>query len=390
MTSASSLPWGERVAIVGAYESPLRKAPGVHPFAIQAECIRGALDDAGLELSDVDGFCTAVGFPDEGGEVQDVLELADWIGIQPTYVDGTDVGGASSTSQIGHAAAAITAGLADVVVVSYAGSAGVPFWPEIETQSLLAGPGQYEVPHGWTTVAGYALAARRHMFEFGTTPEQLAAVAVQFREHASHNPDARYRQPQTIDDVLASPLIADPLHRNDCCVITDGGGAVVLTGSRRAADCRAKPVWVRGFGDAVGTLQSSQMKSMTVTPARTAGDLAFATAGMTRDEIDCVQLYDSFTITTLLVLEDLGFCEKGDGGPFAASGALGRHGALPTNTDGGGLSSNHPGRRSIFGVIEAVRQLRGTATMQLDAPRTALAHGAGGVLSNASVVILGV
>jgi acetyl-CoA C-acetyltransferase len=381
--------WSGQIAIVGAYESPRRKAPGVHPFEIQAECVFGALEDAGLTLAEVDGFCTAAGSPGEGGAWMDVVEVAEWLGIRPTYVDSTDIGGAAPISQAGHAAAAIAAGLAEVVVVSYAAcsySAGGQF----DTPPPGWGPYGYETPYGFTTVASYALAAQRHMHEFGTTPEQLAAIAVQCRANAGPNPHARFREPLTVEDVLASPLIASPLHRYDCCVITDSGGAVVLVGRERAADCRKPPVWILGFGEAVGQVQMNQMWPFTETVATISGPRAMAMAGVRHEDIDCAQLYDSFTITVLLTLEDLGFCAKGEGGPYVESGAIAPGGALPINTDGGGLSSNHPGRRGIFTLIEGVRQLRGEGPgVQLADPKVVLCHGTGGSLSATATMILG-
>jgi acetyl-CoA C-acetyltransferase len=390
--AAANSPWGEEIAVVGAYESPHRKAGRVHPFAFHAECVRGALEDAGLELSDVDGYCTASGFANEGGASQDVMELAEYIGIKPTYFDSTDNGGAAPISHAGHAAAAIREGLAEVVVVSYASTrAGIAYGPRLDANTTPAGPGQYELPFGVTTIASYGLAARRHMHDFGTTSAQLAAIAVQARANASHNEHARFRDPITVDDVLESPVISSPLHRLDCCIVTDSGGAVVLTSKARARDLRKPPVWLRGFGEALGQVQMNQMIPLTETAAKASGRRAFETAGVGRDEIDCAQLYDSFTITALLTLEDLGFCEKGEGGPFVESGAIAPDGSLPIQTDGGGLSSNHPGRRGMFALIEAVRQLRRESPgVQLDDPRLALAHGVGGSLSSGVTMILGV
>jgi acetyl-CoA C-acetyltransferase len=378
------------VAVIGVYESPRRKAPGVHPFQIQAECVRGALADAGLELADVDGLCSSASSPGEGAGWMDVCEVAEYLGLEPTFVDGTDTGGAAPIAQASHAATAIAAGLADVVVVSYAGcsySGGGDF----DSLPSTWGPWGYEAPYGFTTVATYALAAQRHMHEFGTTPEQLAVIAVQCRANAGPNPDARFREPMTVADVLASPMIAAPLHRNDCCVVTDSGGAVVLAGRDRVPDLRTKPAWILGFGEAVGAMRMSQMPSFTRTPGVASGRKAFDMAGLTPADVDCAQLYDSFTITVLLALEDLGFCAKGAGGPFVESGAIAPGGSVPINTDGGGLSSNHPGRRGIFALIEAVRQLRGESPgVQLDAPQVAVAHGCGGQLSATATMILGV
>jgi acetyl-CoA C-acetyltransferase len=383
--------WSGKVAIAGAYESPRRRAPGTHPFAIQAECARGALADAGLDLADVDGLAAAASFPAEGAREMAVAEIAEYLGVHPRWVDGTDIGGAAPLSHAGHAVAAIQAGLADVVLVTYA-ACGYS-WPYGAPDYLTYahGPGQWELPYGPSTVATYALAARRHMHEFGTTEEDLAAIAVQCRANAAANPDARYTAPITIDDVLASPVVAAPLHRLDCCVVTDSGGAFVLTSARRAESMNTKPVSVLGFGEALGQVSMNQMPSFTATAAAASGARAFATAGMRPGEIDCAQLYDSFTITVLLALEDLGFCGKGEGGKFASAGELAPGGRLPVNTDGGGLSSNHPGRRGALAVIEAVRQLRGTSPgVRLEHPRTALVHGMGGSLSTSATLILGV
>jgi acetyl-CoA acetyltransferase len=382
--------WGGEVAIVGAYESPRRKAPNVHPFAIHAECIKGALDDAGLTLGDVDGLATAAGFPGEGAAWMDVSELAEWLGIHPTYADSTDLGGAAPISHAGHAAAAIYCGMADVVVVSYAGCS---YSGSADFDSLPPswGPYGYEAPYGFTTVASYALAAQRHMHQYGTTPEHLAQIAVQCRSNAASNPDARFRDPLTVDDVLNSPMIASPLHRSDCCVVTDSGGAVVLAGKTRAASCAKKPVWLLGFGEALGQIQMNQMDDFTATVAGLSGPRAMSMAGVAHSDIDCAQLYDSFTITVLTALESLGFCARGEAGAFIETGQIAPGGSLPINTDGGGLSSNHPGRRGVFTMIEGVRQLRGESPgVQLPDPRTVLCHGTGGSLSATATMVMGV
>jgi acetyl-CoA C-acetyltransferase len=378
-----------KVAIVGAYESPRRKAPDVHPYTIQAECIHAALQEAGLTPADVDGFCTATGLPGEGGTQMNILEIADWLGLKPTFHDSTDTGGSAPISHIGHAASAIASGQADVVVVSYAGcsySSG-----DFDSTPPASGLWQYEAPYGITVAASYALAAQRHMYEYGTTPEQLAQIAVTCRENAALNPDAKYRSPMTVEEVVASPMIASPLHRNDCCVITDSGGAIVLTSAERARDCKPKkPVHLLGFAEAIDQYAMSQMPDYTSTIANVTGKRAMQMAGVAHADIDCLQLYDSFTITVLLALEGLGFCKQGEGGSFVESGAINANGAFPINTDGGGLSSNHPGRRGIFTVIESVRQLRGESPgAQLSNPQIALAHGTGGSLSNTATLVLG-
>lgn len=380
-----------RTAIVGVYESARRDAPQIHPYQIQMECVLGALADAGLELADVDGLCVAAGDWAEGGGVNSVTEFAEYAGLRPTWFNSTDVGGCSYIVHAGHAAAAIAAGLAEVVVISYAAT---PRWWPLTTPSfdpfvLPAGPGQYELPYGPTLISAYALYARRHMHLYGTTPEQLASVAVTFRSHASANPDARLRTPITVDDVLASPMIADPLHRLDCCVVTDGGGAVVMTSAERARDLRQKPVLLSGFGAATVRTQLSQIDTDLKTPAALSGPAAFAMANLKPSDIDVAQLYDAFSITPLLALEDLGFCQRGESGAFAEAGQLALGGALPCNTDGGGLSSNHPGKRGIFALIEGARQLRGEGPgVQVPDARTALVHGLGGTFCAAATAIL--
>lgn len=380
-----------KAAIAGVFESPRRDAPRVHPFALQMECILGALDDAGLTLKDVDGLCAASGDWAEGGSTMDVVELAEYIGIAPTYVNSTDVGGCSYILQAGQAAAAIATGLAEVVVISYA---ACPRWwplssPSFDPFVFPAGPGQYEIPYAPTLISTYGLFTRRHMDLYGTTPEQLAQVAVTFREHAAKNPDARLRKPITVDDVLASPMIASPLHRLDCCVVTDGGGAVVMTSRERARDLKKPPVHLVGYGAAVARTQNSQIPDDLTTPAALSGPRAFAMAGVTPGEIDVAQIYDAFTITPMLALEDLGFCGRGESGAFVTDGNLTLGGSLPTNTDGGGLSSNHPGKRGIFTLIESVRQLRGEGPgVQVPDARIALAHGLGGTFCSAATAIL--
>ena len=387
---SDSFPSGE-VAIVGVCESPRRKAPGLHPFEIHAEVVAGALADAGLERGDVDGFCTAAGFGPEAGWQMNVIELAEYLGLRPKWFDSTDIGGAAFVSHAGHAARAIADGVIDVAVVSYAAcgrSSPLPY-PDYSTNA--SGPGQYEAPYGFSTVASYALAAQRHMHVYGTTPEQLAEIAVQCRANAALNPDAMYRDPITVQDVVSSPPIATPLRRFDCCVVSDSGGAFVLTSRQRAEQLRRKPVHLLGFGEAIGQMQMNQMPDFTRTAAAESGPRALKSAGLTHDEIDCAQLYDSFTITVLLTLESLGFCGPGEGGAFVQDGNLAPTGRLPINTDGGGLSSNHPGRRGALAVIEGVRQLRGDSPgVQLANPKTCLVNGTGGSLSATATLLLGV
>jgi acetyl-CoA acetyltransferase len=380
-----------QAAIVGVYESPRREAKGIHPYAIHAECVRGALYDAGLTFDDVDGICTATGDWGEGGASSDILDLSDYLGLKPRYFNSTDFGGGCYVSHAGHAAAAIGSGQANVVVVTYAGCSRnwplpMMFWDGL---TYPAGPGQFEIPYSPTIVASYALFAQRYMHEYGTTAEQLARIAVTCRANAAKNPNARYRDRISVQDVLDSPMIASPLHRLDCCVLTEGGGAFVLVSDARSRECRKAPAWVRGFGEAMSSLSLSSIWERLTTPARDSGIEAFSMAGITPQRIDTAQLYDAFTITALVQLEDLGFCEKGSGGKFVESGAIDADGDLPINTDGGGLSSNQPGRRGMFTVIEAVRQLRGQSPgAQVPDCHWALAHGLGGVMSAGATLIL--
>jgi acetyl-CoA acetyltransferase len=389
MSQADRFPRGA-VAIVGAHESPRRKAPKIHPFQIQAEVIAAAVADAGFTLSDVDGFATAASFPPEGGWQINGVEIAEYVGLRPTWLDTTDIGGAAALTHVGHAAAAIEAGLCSVVVISYASSGRSWPLPAVDFNTGPAGPGQWEVPYGASTISAYALAATRYMHQYGLTSEQLAQIAVQMRAYAAKNPAAMYRDPLTIDDVLSSPMISTPLHKLDCCVVSDSGGAIVVTSRDRAKDTKRGGPVVLGFGEAISHTQMNQMVDFTTTSAEHSGRRAFATAGVGPKDIRVAQIYDSFTITVALTLDALGFAPRGEVGDFIASGALGPNGRLPINTDGGGLSSNHSGRRGIYAIIEAVRQLRGESPgLQLDSPELCLVNGTGGWLSATATLILG-
>jgi acetyl-CoA acetyltransferase len=376
----------KRARIVGAFESERRKAD-VHPFAIFEEVITAALEDAGLTLSEVDGLCVTAGDVAEGGSSEDVIEIAEYLGITPTFFDSTDIGGCSAIYQTGVAAAAIEAGLADVVVVAYAAAPRrFPFFPPITWET---GPGAHEMPYGYASPSAYALFAQRHMHEFGTTSAQLARIAVTARSNAALNPHALMRDPLSVDDVLASPMVSSPLRKLDCCVVTDSGGAVVLTSNERARDLKKRPVRLLGFGSQITRVHFSQQPDFTVTPGVVSGRLAFGRAGLSPADVSVAQLYDAFTITPLLALEDLGFCRKGEGGPFVESGAIDPTGSIPINTDGGGLSSNHPGKRGVFALIEGVRQLRGEGPgYQVTDPQVSLVHGIGGFFSAATTVLM--
>lgn len=364
-----------RTAIVGAYEHPTRFAPDKTAFQIAAESARGALEDAGLGPADVDGFCAS------GFSPMHLLSLAGHLDLRPTWVDSQAIGGSSFVSHCLHASAAIAADLCDVVLVTYGSTAASERFAIGTGTSMPADPpDQFEAPFGPTVVGAYALVATRHMHEYGTTSEQLAEIAVTMRRHAGLNPNAKYRDPITVDDVLASRMISSPLHLLDCCVISDGGGAVVLTSLERARDLRRPPVVLLGGAEAVRHAGRGVHDLLDVAAAQS-GPLAFARAGLGPGDVDVCAVYDSYTITVLVTLEALGFCARGEGGAFCAGGRIGLGGALPVNPDGGGLSSNHPGMRGIFLVIEATRQLRGECgPRQVPDAEVALVHGTGGLL----------
>lgn len=380
--------------IVGIGLSEYPVVPELDAMEHHAQALRRALADSGLEKSDIDGYmCAGTGFHPN---VDDVANMAEYLRINHRWVDGTMVGGSTFEFYVQHAAAAIEAGMCDVVLVTYGSDLLSRMGRMLGTTTMssgsarVGGPSQFECSWGNVLAGGYALAARRHMHEYGTTSEQLAEIAVGVREFATLNPSAQYRDPITVEDVLASRMIADPLHKLDCCVISDGGGAFIMTTRERARDLPRPPVFVLGAAAAQSHWTISQMPDFTVTAAAQCGPEAFGRAGVRPDEVDTIQLYDSFTITVLLLLEDLGFCPKGEGGAYVETGVLRRGGRRPLNTDGGGLSACHPGMRGIFLVNEAVRQLRGEAgEAQVPDARVAVACGSGGYLSCIGTVVLG-
>ena len=377
-----------KVAIVGAALSDCGRVDAKSPFELHYQAASRALADAGLGKGDVDGFAST------GMGLLAPVEVAEYLGLRPTWVDGTGVGGAAWEFMVEHATAAIAQGHAEVVVLAYGSTARADLKARRRSANLSfgsRGPVQFDTPFGHTLIAKYAMAARRHMHEFGTTIEQLAEIAVSTRHNASRNPDAFYRHPITIDDVLTAPMIADPLTRLHCCMRSDGGGAVVLTSAERARDLAQAPVWVLGTGEAVSHTTMSEWADFTESPAVRSGKRAFERAGLTPDDVDICQLYDAFTPMVLLSYEALGFCKKGEGGPFVESGVMRLDGSLPTNTDGGGLSACHPGMRGIFLLVEAARQLRGECgARQVPGARVACVNGTGGWFSSASTVLLGV
>ena len=366
-----------KTAVVGVYEHPLRYAPHKTQYQIMTESARGALADAGLTIGDVDGLCTA------GVGPIGVIALANHLNLRPSYLDSTNIGGSSFVAHVAHASAAIAAGLCNVALILYGSTAASERFAVGTGGAGAFGdpPDAYEALYGPTVVGNYAMAAMRHMHEYGTTSEQLAEIAVTTRRHASLNPAAKYHDLITVEDVLASRLVSSPLHLLDCCMISDGGGALVVTSAERARDLAKKPAYVLGAAEAVRHTGIGGEDLLEVAAAQS-GPKAMAMAGVKHADIDLRMIYDSFTITVLLTLENLGFCKRGEGGAFVSGGRLAFDAACPTNTDGGGLSSNHPGMRGIFLVIEAVRQLRGEGgARQVKKCDVALCHGTGGVIS---------
>lgn len=302
------------------------------------------------------------GFASAGLGTLAPVEVAEYLGLHPTWVDSTSVGGSTWEVMAAHAADAIAAGHANAVLLVYGSTARADIKAGRRTGNLsfgARGPLQFEVPYGHTLIAKYAMAARRHMHQYGTTLEQLASVAVQARANAALNDEAMFRDPITVEDVLSGPMIADPFTKLHCCIRSDGGAAVLLAAEEYVRDCRTPPVWILGTGEHVSHTTMSEWPDFTVSPAAVSGKLAFERAGVRPEEVDVAQLYDAFTYMTLVTLEDLGFCEKGEGGAFVEKGRLMVGGDLPVNTDGGGLSAQHPGMRGLFLLVEAVRQLRG-------------------------------
>jgi acetyl-CoA acetyltransferase len=375
-----------KVAIVGVAESDkIGVVPDKSAMQLHAEAARNALAEAGLSVRDVDGLFTAgIATP----------ELGEYLGIEPRYTDCTYVGGSSFVIHVGHAVMAIANGLCDVALITHgqSGRSRVGEMPRVIGGQTMAG--QFEAPFGTPQPVGaYAMAASRHMYQYGTTKEQLAEIAVATRKWAALNPKALYRDPLTVEDVLSSRLISWPFNLLDCCLVTDAGGAVVLTSLERARDCKTTPILVLGFGEAHDHQIISQMPDLTHGPARLSGPRAFEMAGLTHKDVDVAEVYDSFTYTVLLSLEDLGFCAKGEGGAFVSNQRTAPGGDFPLNTNGGGLSYTHSGMYGIFTIIEGVRQLRhdyaDQGIRQVADAKIGLVHGTGGVLSATGTLLLG-
>ena len=376
------------VAIVGIGQAGLGEARGRTEMEILAEAACKAVADAGLTMQDIDGIATA-----SVGATMWPLPVAEYLGIRPKSVDGTMLGGSSFVTHMMSAALALNAGLCNAVLVCYGSTQRTSTIgrKEIAQMRPLVDPQPYEYPYQPAMpVTAYALAAARHMHQYGTTREQLAEVAVAARKWAQLNPEAMMRDALTIADVLGARMVADPLGVRDCCLVTDGAGAYVMVRAERARDLAQKPVFMLGNASATWHRQISAMPDLTQTAALESGQRAFAMAGLGPADMDVVELYDAFTINTILFLEDLGFCAKGEGGAYVAGGAIAPSGRLPVNTNGGGLSCVHPGMYGMFITIEAVRQLRGDCgARQIAGAQTALVHGNGGTLAGQATAVLG-
>ncbi len=368
--------------IVGAYEHPTRKAPDKSVAQLHAECAIGALEDAGLTRADVDGYFCAGDAPGMGP-----VGMADYLNLRLRHLDSTDLGGASYIAHVAHAAAAIAMGRCNVALITLAGRPRSAGHSGAAPRPVIADApdAAWEAPFGPVTANIYAMCAMRHMHEYGTTAEQLAWIKVAASHHAQYNEHAMLREVVTVRDVLDSPMICDPLHRLDCCVVSDGGGALVVARPEIAKSLARPPIRVRGTGEAMKGQNGGDI-DLTYSAGRWSGAAAFAEAGVAPADIRYASIYDSFTITVLIQIEDLGFCAKGEGGRFVADGNLiSGVGRLPFNTDGGGLCNNHPANRGgMTKVIEAVRQLRGEAHPAVQVPdcTLALAHGTGGLLGS--------
>ena len=370
-------------AVVGVAESDLGEVGGgFTPLDLIGQATSRALDDAGLEKEDVDGLFSASAYYH-----MPTLSVGEYLGIRPRYSDATNMGGSSFVSHLFHAASAIDAGLCEVALIAYGSTQRSASGRLVSGSEALPYEAPYEPRY---PVSAYALAASRHMYEYGTTREQLAEVAVAAREWAKLNPKAFMRDDLSVEDVIGSRMVSSPLSVLDCCLVTDGGGAALVTSAERARDLAKPPVYLLGAGEAHWHRNISQMPDLTTSAAAESGPRAYEMAGLGPSDMDVVVLYDAFTINTVLFLEDLGFCEKGEGGPFVSGGRISPGGKLAVNTNGGGLSYNHPGMYGLLLIVEAVRQLRGECgERQVADANTALVHGNGGVLSSQVTAILG-
>lgn len=371
-----------KAAIIGIGQAGTGEMPGHSPLEILALSVKAALDDCGLKLSDIDGLFTGSSY-----HFMPTVSVAEYLGIRPRFSDGSMIGGSSFVAHVLHAAMALDAGLCDVALIAYGSNQRTAGGRLISMSEPHPFERHYEPRH---PITAYALAAARHMHEYGTSRENLADVAVAARQWAQLNPEAFAREPLTREEVLSARMISDPLSVRDCCLVTDGGGAVIMVRAERARDFPQAPVYFLGGATALSHRSIAQMEDLTVSAAARSGPQAYAMAGLGPKDVDLLALYDAFTINTILFLEDLGFCPKGEGGRFVSDGHIAPGGALPVNTNGGGLSCVHPGMYGIFLVIEAARQLRGICgDRQVAGAETALVHGNGGTLSSQVTTLLG-
>lgn len=366
-------------AIVGTATYGIGESPGHNPIEMAAHAGLLALDNAGLKLSDVDSLSVCVPVDPMCG-----LTLAEYYGIHPRMINNNRPGGSAFMTHAIAAALAIEAGLCEVALITYGSN------PRTSGKLIPPPPPVYEAPYGVSIFVAYALAATRHMHQFGTTRRQFAEVAVAARQWAALNPDAYMREPMSIEECLAARPVATPFTVRDCCLVVDGAGAVVMTSAARAKDLVRRPAYLLGGAEATTHANIAQMADLTVTAAKDSGARAFAQAGLAPADVDVLQLYDAFTINPILFLEDLGFCAKGEGGAFVEGGRIAPGGALPVNTNGGGLSCVHPGMYGIFAMVEAARQIGGECgARQIPGVDVALAHGNGGFLSSQATLVLG-
>jgi acetyl-CoA acetyltransferase len=377
------------VCIAGAAEGPLGKVSDHSELSMMGLAARAALAEAGLSERDVDGLF--VRYRTTEPLVEHSVEFGEFMGIRPRFADSTDIGGGSFEAYVHHALLAVAAGRCDVALITYASRQR-----SRRSRSMLMAAddyslsGQFEAPYGIMSPIGqYALIAARHMHQYGTTATQMAEVAVAARRWAQLNPKAFVRDSLTVDDVLASEMVSSPLHRLDCCLMTDGSAALVVTTIDRARDGTKRPVRILGAGESHSHWHISQMPDLTVSPGVVSGREAFGMAGVRPSEVDFIQPYDNFTSAVIMHLEDLGFCGKGEGGAFVDRGTLGPGGRLPAMTSGGGLSYNHPGMLGLLLLVEAVRQLRGEAgERQVPNARLGVVHGIGGVSFGAAATVV--
>lgn len=377
-----------KVAIAGVGQAGLGQANGFSEMEILVQAAHRAVSDAGLTMQDIDGITTA-----SVASTMWVMPVIEHLGIKPTFIDSTMIGGSSFVAHLMPAIHALESGQCNAVLVCYGSTQRTSTLSRavIGNMRKQMDPQPYESPYNpLNPLSSYALVAARHMHDYGTTRENLAEVAVAARKWAQLNPEAMMRDPLSIEDVLNSKMVSDPLTVRDCCLVTDGAGAFVLVRADRAKSLKQKPVYVLGNSTAIWNRQISSMHDLTVTAAQQSGRIAFEMAQVKPSDIDVVELYDAFTINTILFLEDLGFCKKGEGGAFVSGGRIAPGGELPVNTNGGGLSCTHPGMYGIFIMIEAVRQLRGSCDeRQVKDAKLAVVHGNGGTLSSQSTAILG-